>query len=134
MKRIRLVIAMTIIVWAAVSCDDELFGPRSLEGTWNVTENSEAHGPQTFIVGIEYISGDETRIIIGNFGNLDMIVEVEASISGLILTIPGQTVQDSRRNNFTISGSGTATTNLRRINWNYRIDTDDYTAVFEKRN
>lgn len=125
---------MIIIAWTAVSCDDELFGTRSLEGLWNVTENSEAHGLQTFIVGIEYISGDETRIIIGNFGNLDMIVEVEASINGLILTIPGQTVQDSYRNSFNISGSGTATSNLRRINWNYRIDSDNYTALFEKQN
>lgn len=125
---------MIMIVLAAVSCDDELFGPRSLEGTWNVTENSEAYGMQTFIVGIDYISDDETRIIIGNFGNLDMVVEVEASVNGLILTIPGQMVQDSRRNNFNISGSGTATTNLRRINWNYRIDSDDYTALFEKQN
>ncbi len=134
MKRIRLVIAMTIIVWAAVSCDDELFGPRSLEGTWDVTENSEAHGPQTFIVGIEYISGDETRIIIGNFGQLGAFVEVIANVEGLVLTIPGQTVQDSRGTSFNISGSGTATTNLRRINWNYMVDYDKYTAVFEKRN
>ncbi len=123
---------MVLVSLAVISCDDEIFGPRSLEGTWRVTENSDAFDPQYFEVGIEYYSGDDSRIIIGNFSNLDMVAEVTANVSGLNISIPSQTVQDSHNNNYRISGSGTAASNLRRINFTYRIDGDDFVALFEK--
>jgi hypothetical protein len=128
MKKLRLIISVVLLALAAVSCEEEIFGPRSLRGTWRVTENSEAFGNQNFLVGIDYFSGDSTRILIDNFGNLDG-VEVTASVSGLSITIMPQQVK-----NYSFSGSGTATSNLRRINWTYRIDSDNYDAVFEKQN
>ncbi len=131
MKKIRYALILAIIALIVVSCDDEIFGPRSLEGTWRVTEDSEAFGRQTFMVGIGYFPGDSSRILIGNFSNLDVGVEVVANVQGLLLTIPQQSVQ-SRGGSFRVSGSGTATSNLRRINWDYRIDGTNYTAVFDK--
>ncbi|MGF1587227.1 MAG: hypothetical protein ACFCUM_18050 [Bacteroidales bacterium] len=128
MRKNRLIILFVLVALAAVSCEEEIFGPRSLQGTWRVTENSEAFGNQNFFVGIDYVSGDSTRILIDNFGNLDG-VEVTASVSGLNITIMPQRVR-----NYSISGNGTATSNLRRINWTYRIDSDNYEAVFEKQN
>jgi hypothetical protein len=128
MRKNRLFILFILIAIAAVSCEEEIFGPRSLQGTWRVTENSEAFGNQNFFVGIDYFSGDSTMVLIDNFGNLDG-VEVTASVSGLNLTIMPQRVR-----NYSISGNGTATSSLRRINWTYRIDSDNYEAVFEKQN
>jgi hypothetical protein len=128
MKKFRLLILLVIVTLAAVSCEEEIFGPRSLRGTWRVTENSAAFGHQNFFVGIDYFSGDSTRILIDNFGNLDGI-EVTAIVNGLNITIMPQQVK-----NYSFSGNGTATSNLRRINWTYRIDSDNYEAVFEKQN
>jgi len=127
MRKGRLIILLIIAILATVSCDDEIFGPRSLEGTWRVTETSEVFDMQSFMIGIGYFPGDSSRILIDNFSNLGMGYEVVADVSGLSLVIPQQTVRD-----FRISGSGTTTVNLRRINWTYRIDGDKYTAVFEK--
>jgi len=133
MLKFRLFIILVLVSLAVVSCDDEFFGPRSLEGTWRVTENSDAFGRHNFLAGIEYYPGDDSRIIIGNFSNLDMAAEVVANVNGLNITIPSQTVQDSHHNNFSISGSGTAASNMRRIIFAYRIDSDNYDAVFEKK-
>ena len=128
MRKNRLIILFVLVALAAVSCEEEIFGPRSLRGTWRVTENSEAFGPLNFFVGIDYLSGDSTMIFIDNFGDLDG-VEVTASVNGLNVTIIPQRIR-----NYSISGNGTATSNLRRINWTYRIDSDNYEAVFEKQN
>jgi hypothetical protein len=132
MRRGNKVILLVFILLAIVSCDEEIFGPRSLEGTWRVTEESDAFGPQNFLVGIEYFPGDSSRVIIDNFSNLGLGFEVTANVSSLNITIPQQTVRDVNLNSYRISGNGNATSNLRRINWSYVIDTDDYTAVFEK--
>ncbi len=129
--KIRNVLFISLLALSIVSCDDDIFGPRSLEGTWRVTEESEAFGRQTFIVGIGYFAGDSSRVLIGNFSNLDLGVEVVANVQGLSLTIDQQTVR-GRGGSYRISGSGTATSNLRRINWTYRIDGANYTAVFDK--
>ena len=76
MRKFRLFIILVLVSLAVVSCDNEIFGPRSLEGTWRVTETSDAFGRQSFMAGIEYYPGDDSRIIIGNFSNLDMAAEV----------------------------------------------------------
>lgn len=131
MAKFRLIILLVIVSVMLVSCDEEIFGSRSLEGTWKVSENSDTYGPQNFMVGIEYVAGDSSKIIIDNFSNLDMGVGVTANVSGLNLTIPVQSV-NARGGPFSISGNGTADENLRRISWNYRIDNDAFTAIFEK--
>ena len=132
MRKFRLFIILVLGSLAVVSCDDEIFGPRSLEGAWRVTENSDVFGRQNFLAGLEYYPGDDSRIIIGNFSNLDMAAEVIANVNGLNISIPSQTVRDSRQNSFHVSGSGVASSNMGRINFTYRIDGDNYDAVFEK--
>jgi hypothetical protein len=89
MKKFRLIILLVLFALAAVSCEEEIFGPRSLSGTWRVTENSESFGNQNFLVGIDYFGGDSTKILIDNFGNLDG-VEVTADVNGLNITIMPQ--------------------------------------------
>lgn len=131
MAKFRLIILLSIVSVMIISCDEDIFGPRSLEGTWNVTENSDEYGLQKFQVGIDYVAGDSSKIIIGNFSNLDMGVGVTANVSGLNLTIPVQTF-NTMGGAFRVSGNGTANATMRRISWNYRIDNDDYTAIFEK--
>ncbi len=129
--KIRNVLFIALLAASIVSCDDDIFGPRSLEGTWRVTETSEDNIPQYFFVETWYYPGDDTKLVIGNFSNLHNVVEVGADVEGLLLTIQQQTVQGPG-GSYRVSGSGTATSNLRRINWNYRIDGANYTAVFDK--
>jgi hypothetical protein len=130
MRKNPLLPLLLFLCLAFVSCEDDIFGPASLEGEWNVTEKSNAFGEQGFLVAINY-SPDRGSIIISNFAQLGLGVEVVAGITELNLTIPFQSVQASG-GTFRISGSGTATSNLRKINWKYKIDGEDYTAVFMK--
>ena len=112
------------------SCDEEIFGPRSWEGYWDVIEKSDVFGEQNFRVWIKESPGDNTSLIIQDFAFLEG-ADVVADILELNLTISPQSVA-ARGGTFHISGSGTASSNRRRIDWQYRVDGDNYTAVFVK--
>lgn len=127
-KLIPLFIAISLII---ISCEDDIFAPRNLEGTWNVTEYDYELNEMHFTVGIDYYPGDNSRILIGNFSNLGFEYEVVADISETDLTINYQEI-DGGGGLFRISGRGTATSNLRKIDWEYSLDGDNYTALFEK--
>ncbi len=131
MSRPKSFILGVIIALFAYSCDEEIFGPRNFEGFWDVTENSETFGELSFRVWIEYHQDDENRLIIHDFAFLEE-ADVIADIAGHTLTIRTQSVT-GRGGTFRISGSGTASSNMRRIDWNYRVDNEEYTAVFVKR-
>lgn len=114
------------------SCDDDFFSSKSLRGTWSVFESSLTFGEQSFTVGIDYYQGDSTRISIDNFSNLGLGVEVVGNISDRFITIPSQTVRDINNNSFNVSGSGTISTNFRKIDMSYNYDGTSFTAVFQK--
>ena len=124
-------ILVIIIALFAYSCDEEIFGPRTFEGDWDVTENSETFGELSFRVWIEYHQDDESKLIIHDFAFLEE-ADVIADIAGLNLTIRSQSVI-GRGGTFSISGSGTSSSNMRRIEWSYKVDNEEYTAVFVKR-
>jgi hypothetical protein len=131
MQRLKPLILLVIVLFTASSCDDEIFGPRTFQGVWKATEYDSDYNPMTFEVGIDYYPGDSSRILIGNFSNLGLDYDVTANLSGLDLTIPFQSV-DGRGGKFRISGSGRASTNIRRIDLDYEVDGDEFTAVFTK--
>ena len=121
------------IIWGLlfISCEEDIFAPKTFEGIWNATEYDDKQNENPFIVEISYYQGNTNRIMIGNFSALAMEYKVIADISGLDLTIHNQEV-DGRGGLFRISGTGKAKSNLREINWSYKVDDDVYTAVFKK--
>jgi hypothetical protein len=129
MRIYKLILLLLFISLSFPSCEDETFGPRSFAGIWNATEYDDDSNEITFAVVINDMDGD--MVLIGNFSNLGPGYTVEAGISDLELTISSQVI-DGVGGTFRVSGNGTATSNLRRINWNYKIDNASYTAVFEK--
>lgn len=131
MRRIKPLIILVVVLFVVSSCDDEIFGPRSFQGVWKATEYDSDYSSMTFEVGIDYFPGDSSRVLIGNFSNLGLDYDVTADLSGLDLTIPFQSV-DGRGGRFRISGSGRASSNIRRIDLNYEVDGDEFTAVFTK--
>ncbi len=129
-KRSGYFLLLVLLSLILSSCDDEIFGPRTFEGFWDVTEKSEVFGELSFRVWIEESPGDNSRLIIYDFSFLEG-ADVVADVLERNLTISPQSVA-ARGGAFQISGSGTASSNRRRIDWQYRIDGDNYTAVFVK--
>ena len=130
-KSANLLLCFVILLTLIVSCEDDIFGPRSFKGTWKATEYDSESTSLTFTVGIDYSPGDSSKIIIGNFSNLGINYEVVADISGMDLVIKYQEVGPLNAR-YRISGTGKASSGLRKIDWSYRVDNDDFTAVFEK--
>ncbi len=131
MSKFRLIVSLTLISLAGLSCDDEIFGPRTFEGEWKATEYDDEFNELRFMAVTNYYPDDSSRLLISNFSSLGLEYDVVANISGLNLTIIEQSV-DGRGGTFRISGSGKATSNIRKIDWIYKVDGDDFTAVFEK--
>lgn len=131
MKYFKPVVFLIITMFSAVSCEDDIFGPGSYAGRWDATEYDANLEPMSFSSDIEYVLGDSTRILIDNFSNLGPEYRVVSDIEGSYLTIPLQTI-DGNGSRFSVSGSGKASSNLRKIEWKYKVDGEDFTAIFEK--
>lgn len=131
MRYLKPVIFLIVNLLLIVSCEDDIFGPGSYAGRWNATEYNDNFEPMSFRSDIEYVSGDSTRILIGNFSNLGYEYKVVSDVAGINLTIPSQTIEGNG-GRFSISGSGKASSNMRKIDWKYKLDGDDFTAVFAK--
>jgi hypothetical protein len=123
---------LLLISFAVNACDDDFFGSDSLEGTWSVYETSTTFGEQNFTVEINYFPSDSSRISIDNFSGLGIFVSVNANVDGLLLDIPSQTVTDQTSNQFTISGNGTISKNLKRISLGYNYDGTNFSATMQK--
>jgi hypothetical protein len=131
MRRYSSFVLFLLLILLVTSCDEEIFGPRTWEGFWDVTENSEAFGDLSFTVWIEEMPGDDSKLIIYDFSSLEG-ADVAVDISDRTLTIQLQSI-NARGGIFRISGTGKASSNRRRIEWQYRIDGNDCTAIYIKR-
>jgi hypothetical protein len=131
MRRSATFALLLLLILFITSCDDEIFGPRTWEGFWDVTEESSAFGELKFTVWIEEYPGDDSKLIIYDFSFLEG-ADVVADISDRTLTIQQQSVV-ARGGTFRISGTGTASANRRRIDWQYRVDGNNYTAIYIKK-
>lgn len=129
---------LTVVVFLASSCElaDDLINTEAskLEGEWRCDEQSELYKSTAEIYTV-YISLDadaENRIIIDNFYQLGD-VGVRATVAGSAVYISSQTIEGG----FTVSGSGTLSSNYRQIEWDYIVDDgsgvkDHVTAVYTK--
>ena len=99
-------------------------------GTWTCNETAGDFAPQTYDVTISKGSGSDA-IRIANFYNLGLGFSVTAIVSENNLNIASQIVDG-----YTLSGSGNATVDFSRINWNYNVNdgsgTDNVTAHYVK--
>lgn len=128
----------TVILAMTASCEDLLTDPgtdgdviSSLEDTWHVEEVSQAFGNHPYVVEIMRHASDSARIYVDNFYNVD--ATVEAVVSGHNLSIPQQQIEGG----YTVTGSGTVSPDLKKINWQYGVDdgsgqVDECTAVYTR--
>jgi len=109
-----------------VSCEDLLDDPSSteiaqnLEGSWKCDENSSIFKAtqEIYTVYITPSESDSTKVFISNFYALGNDVEAVATINGYSITIQNQTLAGD----YEVQGSGTISSNLKEISWNYYVD------------
>jgi hypothetical protein len=106
-----------------------------IEGQWTCDETSEyfKSTAEIFTVYISPHPDDAALVLIDNMYGLGFDVPAVARISNRNLFINTQNIGDG----FTITGSGTISSNFNEINWNYSVDDgsgtiDNVTAVFTR--
>jgi|GEM_PF-1005916 len=137
--RAKVCLIILLVAAAFQSCElaDELTGTAAtiakLEGEWTCDEQSEFYKStaEVYAVTISADADNSSGVIIDNFYGLN--VSVDANISGMSLIIPNQTVEGG----FTVSGSGTISSNFEKIDLNYTVDDgsdviDHVTAEYTK--
>jgi hypothetical protein len=104
-----------------------------LEGDWTCDEQSEIFKAtsEVYTVTLSADADNPSGVIIDNFYGLNS--SAKASVSGMSLNIPTQDVEGG----FSVSGSGTISSNFEKINLSYTVDdgsgtVDHVTAVYTK--
>ena len=132
-------LAFIVPLLSAYSCEtiDTLTGGAAtvakLEGEWTVDEQSEIFKAtsEVYIVTLSANADNASGVIIDNFYGLN--ASAKANVSGMSLIIPNQNVEGG----FSVSGSGTISSNFEKINLSYTVDdgsgtVDHVTAVYTK--
>lgn len=104
-----------------------------LEGLWQCDEddNLTKSTMRMYQVYITPSSGDSTAIFLSNFHELGENVEAVGTISGSTISLPQQTLMGG----YSVSGSGSISSDVKKITWNYSIDdgsgqADQVSAVY----
>lgn len=106
----------------------------SIEGTWQVEENSQVFGNQQYNVEIKKATGDSAKIIIDNFYNLGWGNSVYAYVEDdYYISVPSQLLDDQ-----TVSGNGEISDTYKLIDFVYAAndgsgEIDSVTATFTKK-
>jgi hypothetical protein len=105
-----------------------------LEGDWTCDEQSEIFKAtaEVYTVTLSADADNNSGVIIDNFYGLN--ASAKANVSGMSLIIPNQNVEGG----FSVSGSGTISSNFEKINLSYTVDdgsgtVDHVTAVYTKK-
>jgi hypothetical protein len=104
-----------------------------LEGEWTCDEQSEIFKAtsEVYTVTLSADADNTSGVIIDNFYGLN--ASANANVIGMSLIIPNQNVEGG----FSVSGSGTISSNFEKINLSYTVDdgsgtVDHCTAVYTK--
>ena len=104
-----------------------------LEGEWTCDEQSEIFKAtaEVYTVTLSADADNTSGVIIDNFYGLN--ASANGNVSGMSLIIPNQNVEGG----FSVSGSGTISSNFEKINLSYTVDdgsgtVDHVTAVYTK--
>lgn len=137
--RILFLLAFMVPLLITYSCEaiDELTGSAAtvakLEGDWTCDEESEIFKAtsEVYTVTLSADADNASGIIIDNFYGLN--ASANANVTGMSLIIPNQNVEGG----FSVSGSGTISSNFKEINLSYTVDDgsgtlDHATAVYTK--
>jgi hypothetical protein len=138
-ERWRVVASLVLITLTLASCElaQELTGAAAtvakIEGEWTCDEQSEIYKAtaEIFTVAISADPDNPSGVIIDNFYGLS--VPAKATVSGMGLIISNQTLEGG----FSVSGSGTISSDYKEINLSYIVDdgsgtSDHCTAVLTK--
>jgi hypothetical protein len=128
MKKIKLLVTLSVIALTFYSCEDTLTNLTNaeialeLEGQWSVDENSSIFKSvmQTYKADIFVSDTDDSTIEIFNFYGINQNAFAVAQVNGYNLTLaPGQKIDSD----YTIvSGNATISKNFKTINWTFLID------------
>lgn len=132
-----LMLFSTLVIIQSCEIADELTGGAAtvakIEGEWTCDEQSEIYKAtaEVYSVTLSPDADNSSGVIIDNFYGLQ--ASAKASVSGMSLIISDQTIEGG----FSVSGSGTISSNYREINLNYTVDdgsgvVDHVTAVYTK--
>jgi hypothetical protein len=132
-------LALLLPLFFTYSCEtiDTLTGAAAtvakIEGEWTCDEQSEIFKAtaEVYTVTISADADNTSGVIIDNFYGLN--ASAKANVSGMSLIIPNQNVEGG----FSVSGSGTISSNFEKINLTYTVDdgsgtVDHCTAVYTK--
>lgn len=91
-----------------------------LEGVWQCDEdeNLTKSTLRMYQVYITPSSVDSSEVFISHFHELGDNVEAVGTVSGSTITLPKQTLMGG----YLISGSGSISSDVKKITWNYSID------------
>ncbi|HLO57099.1 MAG TPA: hypothetical protein VK179_00005 [Bacteroidales bacterium] len=114
----------------------------AIEGEWGVEEESQFYKkstmiPNTYSVFITIDPDNPNGVIIDGFYHVN--ISIKASVSGSTITILEQSAHDENTQyDYTVSGSGSLTGNLKEISWNYVVNdgstvSDHCTATYTKK-
>ena len=111
------------IMMGISSCTDETTVPTidKYLGDWSCKETPSTGGSTTFTITISG-NGSEDTLDVYNFDNLGANEKAIFIVNDNSVVIPSQTVSG-----FTVGGYGTYSSG--KINLNYSVDSDSYTAV-----
>ncbi|HKR04177.1 MAG TPA: hypothetical protein VJY62_06020 [Bacteroidia bacterium] len=114
------------ILFIISSCakDDADLPTDKYVGEWTCVETPSTGGATTFTISINK-SGNEDTLNVYNFDNLGSSEKAIFIVNENSIVIPSQSVS-----NFAVSGYGTYSSG--KLNLNYSVDTDSYTAVCTK--
>jgi len=129
MKIYKFLLAFLVIIPFLQSCQEDISSledPRdAIAKDWRVEESG-----RDYTVTISKDAVESTRVYLDNFHDLQTSTKYYAKLSGMILTIPSQTIDD-----YTIDGTGTISSDLKNINFTYNVKagadpSEPYSAIF----
>jgi len=122
MKVTKFLMAFLIFVPFLTSCLDdisELDTRTAISKKWRVTDDSGTNaGTNGYDVTITPDANESTQVLFTNFHNLGTAEKLKATLSGNILTIITPNQLDGV---YAISGSGTISSDLKTIVFNYTV-------------
>ena len=125
MKQTKFLFALIMIIPLFQACQadiTDLEDPRdAITKTWRATDNSGTAGGLGYDVTISKDLNESTQVLFDNFHGLGTVDKLKATLAGTTLTIPNQQLDGT----YTVSGSGTISADLKKIEFSYSIDEGD---------
>ena len=136
--RVKYLLFLFLLVFN-ISCellddiDPDSDDPRDeIEDTWLCRENSSIYGISNYYVDISKSPDNNSEIIIDNFYNLGMGIDIYAILNKRTIEIPPQIIDGN-----SVSGNGNISSDYKTINFQYTVDDqggeiDNISAIYTR--